>query len=389
MGGGGAHCPAMHALVQQSAATMQGAPAERHAGTSPQEPVCPADATHASEQHCPANEHGAGSPSQPTAGAQTSVPPPFAEHQPEQHWLDASHAVPVASRLQGAPSGRESGGPSLALASFAPPSFVLPSMAPSTVASAAPTPASRSGPGARTSSVAGAHPVRITAAAATSSRTTEAILPLPRTEIGAGGTLVIVVAKPDNQPRPTGPSDAALVVAARAGEDWAREALFRRYSRMVFGLCYRLVGRDEEIDNLVQECFVQALSHLGRLSEPQAFAAWLTSVVVRTTHKALRRRTLATRIGLRSRREPVDGDSLVSPSAPADVVAELRAVYRVIDALPTRVRVALVLRRVEGMSQDEVAAAMGVSVSTAKRLIVEAELCLDSALRDSPPRRRT
>jgi DNA-directed RNA polymerase specialized sigma24 family protein len=39
------------------------------------------------------------------------------------------------------------------------------------------------------------------------------------------------------------------------------------------------------------------------------------------------------------------------------------------------------------MSQDEVADAMGVSVSTAKRLIVEAELLLDTALRDAPPRR--
>jgi RNA polymerase sigma-70 factor, ECF subfamily len=198
-----------------------------------------------------------------------------------------------------------------------------------------------------------------------------------------------VAAKPDTQPRPTGPSDAALVVAARAGEDWAREALFRRYSRMVFGLCYRLVGRDEEIDDLVQDCFVQALAHLGRLSEPQAFGAWLTSVVVRTTHKALRRRTLATRLGLRGRRDPVDVESLVAKGAPADVMTELHAVYRLIDELPSRVRVALVLRRVEGMSQDEVATAMGVSVSTAKRLIVEAELFLDTALRDAPrPSRR-
>jgi RNA polymerase sigma-70 factor (ECF subfamily) len=196
-----------------------------------------------------------------------------------------------------------------------------------------------------------------------------------------------VVTKPDPQPRPAGPSDAALVVAARAGEDWAREALFRRYARMVFGLAYRLVGRDEEIDDIVQECFVQALAHLGRLSEPQAFGAWLTAVVVRTTHKVLRRRALATRIGLRSRREPVDVDSLVARGAPADVVAELRAVYGIIEKLPTRARMALILRRVEGMSQEEVAAAMGVSVSTAKRSIVEAELFLESALGAGNPRR--
>ena len=194
------------------------------------------------------------------------------------------------------------------------------------------------------------------------------------------------MSRPEPQPRPTGPSDAALVVAARAGESWAREALFRRYARMVFGLTYRLVGRDDEIEDLVQECFVQALSHLGRLSEPQAFGAWLTSVVVRTTRKALRRRAIATRLGLRRRPDPVDVESLVAKGAPADVLVELHAIYGLIEQLPSRARAALILRRVEGMSQDEVAAAMSVSVSTAKRLIIEAELRLQAALENPPPR---
>jgi RNA polymerase sigma-70 factor (ECF subfamily) len=178
-----------------------------------------------------------------------------------------------------------------------------------------------------------------------------------------------------------------LVVAARAGEEWAREALFRRYARMVYGLVYRLMGSDDEIDDLVQESFMHALAHLGRLSEPQAFGAWLTSVVVRTTHKVLRRRALARRLGLRGPKDPIDPDSLVSSAAPADVLAELRAVYSVVDRLPARVRVALVLRRVEGMSQDAVAAAMGVSVSTAKRLLVEADLVLQSAFETPQPRK--
>ena len=179
------------------------------------------------------------------------------------------------------------------------------------------------------------------------------------------------------------------MVAARAGEAWAREALFRRYIRMVFGLVYRLVGRDDETEDLVQECFAQALAHLGSLSEPQAFGGWLTSVVVRTVHKALRRRVISNRLGLRRQREPLDVESLLSRSAPADVLAELRGVYRILEGLAPRVRVALVLRRVEGMTQDEVAGAMGVSVSTAKRLIVEAELALDGALDSSKPRKQS
>jgi RNA polymerase sigma-70 factor (ECF subfamily) len=195
-----------------------------------------------------------------------------------------------------------------------------------------------------------------------------------------------VEAKPQPAPRPVGPSDAALVVAARAGEAWAREALFRRYVRAVFGLVHRLMGRDDELEDLVQECFVQALRHLGSLSEPQAFGAWLTSIVVRTTHKVLRRRALARRLGLRRPRDPVDVDSLIARSAPPDVVMELRAVYRIIEELPPLVRTALVLRRVEGMPQEELAAAMGTSVSTVKRLIARADVALENALDREPMR---
>ena len=48
-----------------------------------------------------------------------------------------------------------------------------------------------------------------------------------------------------------GPSDAALVVAARAGEHWATEALFHRYVRTVNRLALRLMGRDVDVDDLV------------------------------------------------------------------------------------------------------------------------------------------
>jgi RNA polymerase sigma-70 factor, ECF subfamily len=158
---------------------------------------------------------------------------------------------------------------------------------------------------------------------------------------------------------------------------------------MAFGLALRLLGRDEELEDLVQDCFVQALSSLDRIEDPQAFAAWFTAIVVRTTHKLLRRRSLATRLGLRRGHEEADVDALIAPTAPPEVQIELRAVYRILNELPARERIALVLRRIEGASQDEVARYLDVSVSTAKRLIAAAEHALAVALRDIPePRSR-
>lgn len=173
-----------------------------------------------------------------------------------------------------------------------------------------------------------------------------------------------------------GPSDAALVVAARAAEPWAREALFRRYAPMANGLALRLMGRDRDLDDLVQESFVAALRGLGGLREPQAFAGWLASIVVQTAHKVLRRRRLARRLGL-YRPEPIDVDALIACSAPPDAIVELRALYSLVEELPPRLRVPLVLRRVEGYSLDEVARLMGCSLATVKRAVAEAERRLE------------
>jgi RNA polymerase sigma-70 factor (ECF subfamily) len=185
-----------------------------------------------------------------------------------------------------------------------------------------------------------------------------------------------------------GPSDAALVVAARAAEPWAREALFRRYAPMANGLALRLMGRDADLDDLVQDSFVAALRGLDQLKDPQAFAGWLGSIVVQTSHKVLRRRRLARKLGL-YRPEPIDADALVARDAPPDTMAELRALYGLLDDLPVRVRLPLVLRRVEGHSLDEVARLTGRSLATVKRAIAEGERRLEEAMqRERPLARR-
>lgn len=169
-----------------------------------------------------------------------------------------------------------------------------------------------------------------------------------------------------------GPSDAALVVAARSGEKWAQEALFRRHARLLNGLAYRLLGRDDEVDDLVQEAFLAALRGLDRLENPQAFSAWLCSIMVRTAHKTLRRRSMLVRLGLR-RSTPIDPDEVVSRAASPEVRAELSAVYGALDRMQPEVRLALVLHRVEGLSVPEVAERMALSVSTVKRRLAVAE----------------
>lgn len=175
-----------------------------------------------------------------------------------------------------------------------------------------------------------------------------------------------------------GPTDAALVVAARAGDAWAQEALFRRYVRMALGLAHRMLAHSGEVDDLVQDSFLYAFERLDRLQNPQAFSAWLGSIVVRTASKRLRRQRLLTRLGMR-RSEPIEPDQVIASSAPPETAVELRAVYALLESLPAEERIALVLRRVEGMEIAQIAEYMGLSASTVKRRLAAAEVRLERA----------
>lgn len=169
-----------------------------------------------------------------------------------------------------------------------------------------------------------------------------------------------------------GPSDAALVLSAAAGERWAQEALYRRYARLVNGLAYRLMPNPADSSDLAQDAFVEAFRNLHRLQNHQAFAAWLRSIVIRIAHKRVRRHRLMARLGLR-RAEAVDLDAVVSRAAPPDARADLRAIYGILGELAVEDRTAVILRRVEGMAIGEIAEHMGRSLATVKRRLASAE----------------
>ena len=78
------------------------------------------------------------------------------------------------------------------------------------------------------------------------------------------------------------------------------------------------------------------------------------------------------RLGLRSA-APHDPDLVISSSAPPDVALELRSVYETVRDLPAEERIALVLRRVEGLELTEIAETMGFSLATVKRRLASAE----------------
>jgi RNA polymerase sigma-70 factor, ECF subfamily len=169
--------------------------------------------------------------------------------------------------------------------------------------------------------------------------------------------------------------DGALVRRYLAGERDAARVLYERTARMVHGLVFRLMGHDNELRDIVQDIYVTAFSRLADLDSPQAFAAWIRSITVHTVHKRLAHRSRRRRFGF-MRRPEIDPDLLVSASAPPDVALEVKTIYRKLESLPAEERVTLVLRRIEGLSIEEVATLTETSPSTVKRRLAAAMISL-------------
>jgi RNA polymerase sigma-70 factor (ECF subfamily) len=157
------------------------------------------------------------------------------------------------------------------------------------------------------------------------------------------------------------------------------ESAFRQYSGYVAAVATRLLGRDDEVDDVVQEVFLVALSGLARLREPDAVKGWLGTLTVRTSIRRLRRRRVRSFFGLD---EGSRYASLVSPNASPEQHALLSRIYSLLDDLPVNQRVAWTLRYVESHSLDEIGRLCNCSLATAKRRIAAAHETLGKAVRD-------
>jgi RNA polymerase sigma-70 factor (ECF subfamily) len=141
--------------------------------------------------------------------------------------------------------------------------------------------------------------------------------------------------------------ESSLVQAARDGDRTAFGELYARHARMVHGILLARAPR-REVDDLVQDVFLQALRRLGSLRDPAAFGPWLASIARHRAADHFRRSGPTVEL-------PPD---LRGPVHPEDEAASVLAAIR---SLPDAYRETLVLRLVEGMTGPEIARRTGLT----------------------------
>jgi RNA polymerase sigma-70 factor (ECF subfamily) len=185
-------------------------------------------------------------------------------------------------------------------------------------------------------------------------------------------------------------SDERLLEALVARRPGAWLAFYDRFAPYVLSVLRKVVGADSELDDLVQEVFSRALEGVGRVREAGKLKPWLRSLTVFTARSMLKKRRWRRWLpfgGPASAEE----DGLEYTGLPAlttsDALQErlvLKRVQAVLNRLSVDERLCFTLRHFEGLELTEVAEALRVSLSTAKRRLWRAEAAFNEWVKREP-----
>ncbi len=181
--------------------------------------------------------------------------------------------------------------------------------------------------------------------------------------------------------------ELALVQAAKAGDIGAFEELVKRYDRNVFRIAQHITQNREDAEDVVQDAFLKAYENLGQFQGQSKFYTWLVRIAVNEALMKLRRRRPERTVSLD---QDVVTEEDTIPREVADwspnpeqlyTQAELRDILaKTIQGLPASFRTVFVLRDVEGLSTEETAEALDLSIPAVKSRLLRARLQLRERL---------
>lgn len=169
------------------------------------------------------------------------------------------------------------------------------------------------------------------------------------------------------------PDDAELVRRAGRGDQWAQEAIFRRYVQDVTRVAQRLLRRRDDADDIVQDTFASALTSLDALRDPSMLRSWLLGIAVHRVRRRHRRQAFLRMLGLDRGLDDASLALVAARDLTPEMSAELSLVEGALSTIAADERFAWMLRYVEGEKLEDVAAVLEVSLATAKRRIAIAD----------------
>jgi RNA polymerase sigma-70 factor (ECF subfamily) len=181
-------------------------------------------------------------------------------------------------------------------------------------------------------------------------------------------------------------TDADIVARVCAGEHGLYEVLMRRHNQRLYRAARAIMGDEAEVEDVLQQTYMNAFSHLHQFEARAQFSTWLTRILINEAshRRRARQRAQAAVEPVRDSREDVlDGAAAPEPDPEQRAYAgELRRLLEeAVDALPEPYRVVFMLRDVEGLSTAETADVLGLGHEAVKTRLHRGRLMLRRLVR--------
>jgi len=167
----------------------------------------------------------------------------------------------------------------------------------------------------------------------------------------------------------------AIVQQVLGGDTNAFEALMMEYEKKIYNVALRMLGNSEDAADMTQEAFIKAYNSLASFRGDSKFSVWLTRIVSNLCLDFLRSRSRRPTVSLSMEDDDGDdvqldiADSSQSPEQLLERSLTRDSVRRGLKSLPDDYREILLLREIQGLSYDEIAAVLDIEVGTVKSRI--------------------
>jgi len=192
-----------------------------------------------------------------------------------------------------------------------------------------------------------------------------------------------------NEPSPAGTSDenaedVRLMQLVSTGDEGAFEELVERHQRLVVGTVARMLGNNSDVEDIAQQVFVRVWKSAKRYVPRAKFTTWLLKITRNLVFNELRRRSRHAQLPLQVESEgeerPIRDERARAPDASLLEQELQHAIEAAIGQLPETQRLAVVLRRYDELSYEEIAAVLEQSVPAVKSLLFRARTELRARL---------
>jgi RNA polymerase sigma-70 factor, ECF subfamily len=176
--------------------------------------------------------------------------------------------------------------------------------------------------------------------------------------------------------------DAAAVAQARGGDQEAFRVLMERHGRSVYRLAYRMTGRPEDAEDVVQETFVRVYRQLGRFEARSHFTTWLYRIAFNCAIDYMRARPHRESTEQGDHLERLSGESAGATADDLVFAGEISGrVQEALEGLSPQERAAFLMRHWQGCTIEEICQTLGLRANATKHSIFRAVRKMRAALR--------